>query len=182
MIFPYKNLLLDKKIYVLLHIFAKNYTKTPHFSLKNPIFALPKPIKNNTHMKKIILIVLIVVVAVLALTCPSKEAHKAKIQETITSLVDDEINERVDDPVVSKIASLGSVFAGRLTGTILESKLQVTNYFLFSVGKIHFQGEDRVISFGIFNQVKTFDKEDVKNVVNTYLDSKKESVKNKGLK
>lgn len=124
-------------------------------------------------MKKIILGALIVVVAVLALTCPSKEAHKEKIKATITSMVDDEINDRVEDPTAAEIASIGSVFAGQLTGTILDSKLEVKNYFLFSVGKIHFQGEDRTISFGIFNQVKTFDKEDVKNVVNSYIDSKK---------
>lgn len=121
-------------------------------------------------MKKIIaLIILIGIVLLAAITCPDAEAHKNAIVNVMSDTVDDKISEELngdDGNIISNgLASIGSMFAGKIIDSVVDSKLHVDNYVVFSLGKIHWEQEDKVVSVGVFNQIYTFSKEDIQKVL-----------------
>lgn len=121
-------------------------------------------------MKKIIaLIILIGIVLLAAITCPDAEAHKNAIVNVMSDTVDDKISEELngdDGNIISNgLASIGSMFAGKIIDSVVDSKLHVENYVVFSLGKIHWEQEDKVVSVGVFNQIYTFSKEDIQKVL-----------------
>lgn len=116
-------------------------------------------------MKKILVLVLVVAVAIAAVvTCPDKKAHVEAVSNTLTSMVDEKLNESM--PAAGKAWSfVGTMFAGKIIDTVLEQKIEIDNYFVYSVGRITFRGETKTVSVGVFNHVFTFDKEDLKNAI-----------------
>lgn len=122
-------------------------------------------------MKKIIaLIILIGIVLLAAITCPDAEAHKNAIVNVMSDTVDDKISEELngDDGgniISNGLASIGSMFAGKIIDSVVDSKLHVDNYVVFSLGKIHWEQEDKVVSVGVFNQIYTFSQEDIQKVL-----------------
>ena len=111
-------------------------------------------------MKKNIILALCLAVAffVLAFTCPDKEAHS----EAITYKVSIVVNEKIDNGEnENPLGFLGSMYVSKIIGEVLESRLKVNNYLIFSTGEINYKGEVKTISFGILNHVFTIGKEDV---------------------
>ena len=53
------------------------------------------------------------------------------------------------------------MYVSKIIGEVLESRLKVNNYLIFSTGEINYKGEVKTISFGILNHVFTIGKEDV---------------------
>lgn len=106
-------------------------------------------------MKKIIWLIILVAVAICMLaTCPTAEDHKKKIGEVITEYVNDKADEK------GKAASLiSSVAAAPMADAFLSHTLKVSNYRVLSVGRFKWDGEERVVSVGIFGHVFTFNKE-----------------------
>ena len=121
-------------------------------------------------MKKIIaLIILIGIVLLAAITCPDAEAHKNAIVNVMSDTVDDKISEELngdDGNIISNgLASIGSMFAGKIIDSVVDTKLHVDNYVVFSLGKIHWEKEDKVVSVGVFNQIYTFSQEDIEKLL-----------------
>ncbi len=121
-------------------------------------------------MKKIIaLIILIGIVLLAAITCPDAEAHKNAIVNVMSDTVDDKISEELssgDSNIISAgLASIGSMLAGKLIESAVDTKLHVDNYVVFSLGKIHWEQEDKVVSVGVFNRIYTFSQEDIQKVL-----------------
>lgn len=123
-------------------------------------------------MKKLIAVVLIVGgVLLLSITCPDKRAHQEAIREMVSQVYNAKVNEDIGEEdakngLVQGFALLGNMFVDRVMESVLETKLSVKNYVLFSVGTINHEGKDNVVSFGILNNVFTCDKKDVKRIIN----------------
>ena len=115
-------------------------------------------------MKKSIIIIGIVAI-IMAITCPNKQAHQETIKATLTNLIEKELSS--DDDIIG-YEFFGSMIAGKLLEVILEEKLTVNNYILFSVGKIQYKDEVKHISFGILNQVFTFDEDDLQKELDNH--------------
>lgn len=122
-------------------------------------------------MKKIIAAVIIVgVVLLLAITCPDKTAHQEAIRDSISQAYNDKVNESMSekdasDQLVQGFAMLGNMFVDRIVESVLDTRLSVKNYVLFSVGTVYIDGDSKTVSFGILNNVFTYDKEDIKNLI-----------------
>lgn len=86
------------------------------------------------------------------------------MKTVISNVLDDEMSvlpseyERV-------LAKYGLPVAGKVVDVVLEKKLKINNYYLFSTGEVYHQGETKVISFGILNHVFTFDEDDLKEAI-----------------
>lgn len=108
-------------------------------------------------MKKflIALACLAALAGIAAVTCPDKQAHK----DAIMSVVNEKINESLDPSDLSIFAeSLGTA----LVGIVLENRLTVKNYFVFSTGALRDLDDlSRTVSVGVFGHVFTFSKEDL---------------------
>lgn len=122
-------------------------------------------------MKKVIsTIILVGAILLLAMTCPDKTAHQETIRDSISQAFNDKVNERMSEEDASNelmqgFAMLGNMFVDKIVETVLDTKLSVKNYVLFSVGTIYHDGNSKIVSFGILNNVFTYDKEDIKNLI-----------------
>jgi hypothetical protein len=112
-------------------------------------------------MKRLIktLIVLVILAGVMLLTCPAEEKHVEKLtQEILNSSQED--NEDADF-----LESIGNAIAGTISEAVVKvyvkSQLKVEYYYVLNVGKMYYEGEKRVVTIGVFNQVfclvKTYD-------------------------
>ncbi len=92
----------------------------------------------------------IALLLLLIVTCPKKQQHLDTISDKISGALYSELGEEEDD-----WDALGLLFGGALLNEALEDNIVVDNYFIFSVGKLLFDDEKNVVSFGILGHVFT---------------------------
>lgn len=111
-------------------------------------------------MKKVLitLLVLLGIAAVAVVTCPDKDAHKDAIQSVINEKLNADLNAADKD---NSLGALGASLGSSVSGWLLDKGLNVENHFVYSVGKIHWDGEDKKVSVGVFGHVFTFSKEEL---------------------
>ena len=90
-------------------------------------------------------------------TVPDKKAHKEAMMKAIKEYVDEEATNRGFGNNV--ITSIGKSLVNTSIQLALGSKLKVHNYYLFNTTSIRMKGKDQILSLGIFGQVITFDKD-----------------------
>ena len=114
-------------------------------------------------MKKTLSIIIIIAIALVGvMTCPQKEAHKDAIMKLVDSALDSELYKRASTEEEKGYAMIGSFLGSGIAELFLENKLLVDNYFVCSVGRIVFEGEERIVSVGLFNHVFTEDEDAMK--------------------
>ncbi len=117
-------------------------------------------------MKKsyIAIIAILALLILLGVTCPDKQAHSDEVKTAISDYLDEELAKNTSEDE-QDWAVFGSIFANKLVEVVLDSKLKVNNYIIFSIGEVHSQGENKTVSFGILNHVFTFDADDIRRWV-----------------
>ena len=89
------------------------------------------------------------------ISCPDKEAHSEAIMENINELIDEEATKDVTNESEKALALLASSLVSGISNLVIDSRLSVDNYFLFSIGRVTFEGESRIVSIGMLNHVFT---------------------------
>ncbi|MCR4854054.1 MAG: DUF4359 domain-containing protein [Prevotella sp.] len=109
-------------------------------------------------MKKLLVLILLVGIAILmTLTRPDKKAHKEAMMKAVSEYVEEETAERGLDHNV--FGNMGKGLIKTAVSAAIDMKLQLNDYVLFNTTHVHFKGEDKTLSVGLFGQVITFDKE-----------------------
>lgn len=103
----------------------------------------------------IFFLILVTIAGFCIVSCPKKEAHSEAIMEKVNLLIDQEINEEINDEDYKPVAIFASSLVSGLSNLVIDSRLTVDNYLLFSIGKVTFDGEEKIVSLGILNQVFT---------------------------
>jgi len=116
-------------------------------------------------MKKLLAIVIILLIAVLmTLTRPDEQKHKDVMMSAVKEFVDAEAQDRgFKNNVVTK---LGKSVVLQAIKTALNAKLIFDDYYLFNITHVKLDGEDQLLSVGLFGNVITFDKEMLKEKLN----------------
>ena len=117
-------------------------------------------------MKKVLIALLIILGlgGVAVISCPDRQDHKDAIMEVVSGAINDEL-QTSDKDVQELSAFFGSLGSG-VAGFLLDKRLTVKNYFVFSVGVIKdLEGVDQKVSVGVFGHVFTGDKEQLKQAV-----------------
>lgn len=96
----------------------------------------------------------------LVVTCPTPDKHREAVTEEITRIV-----ERASDSNNDAWGMLGTMIMPRLVGVVIDHALHVDNYMVCSVGRVHYKGKDKTVSFGILNHVFTFDADDIERAM-----------------
>ena len=106
-------------------------------------------------MKNFLLTILIIIslAGVCIISCPKHDEHSKALTQEINSAIDSKFSKEAESD--NEIAVFASTLCSALSGFIIDKKLSVDNYFLFSVGKINLDGETKVISIGVLNHVFT---------------------------
>ena len=89
------------------------------------------------------------------ISCPDKEAHSEAIMENVNELIDEEATKDVTNESEKALALLASSLVSGISNLVIDSRLSVNNYFLFSIGRVTFEGESRIVSIGVLNHVFT---------------------------
>lgn len=119
-------------------------------------------------MKKLLLIIVIIAIALVGvITCPQKDAHTDALMKLVNVALDTELSRNAETEEELGFAMLGSVIGSGIAEIVIDKKLLVDNYFVCSIGRIVFEGEEKVVSVGFFNHVFTMPedklKEELKN-------------------
>ena len=102
--------------------------------------------------KHIGIIVFTTILLIAILTNPSQEEHKEKVKETFTTYYQKSLE---DSHVYTEdsFASLGSLLGESFIKQIIENAVNRDNYIFFSLTKVTFKGEEKIIGYGIFGNV-----------------------------
>ena len=109
----------------------------------------------------LITLIAVIAVATMVVTCPDKESHLTAINNEVTTVIDNKVNEQDfgdiknegDKALEQGIKLFASTFAGGLAKTMIEQKLIVHNYFVCSIGTINTDEGSKTLSIGLLGHV-----------------------------
>jgi len=118
--------------------------------------------KSHTGCLIGILLTLVVLVAVMVVTCPKTEQHKEVLSTVITTTVNDAVNDN------------DNLTGNKVIETAVDNLVTVDNYVVCSLGKVHYEGKDHIVSLGVFGHIFTVDEDDLREAAEQYY--KKEEI------
>ena len=166
-----------------------NKTEEIHFVEARPIIPTaqqeavqqPQPApkkKSHTGCLIGILLTLVVLVAVMVVTCPKTEQHKEVLSTVITNTVNDAVNDNDNLTgntfIDNAFKTVSNAFAGKVIETAVDNLVTVDNYVVCSLGKVHYEGKDHIVSLGVFGHIFTVDEDDLQEAAEQYY--KKEEI------
>lgn len=118
-------------------------------------------------MRNLLIFTLIIVfiAGFCVVSCPDKEAHSEAIMENINELIDEEATKDVTNESEKALALLASSLVSGISNLVIDSRLSVNNYFLFSIGRVTFEGKSQIVSVGLLNHVFTDINDNLKNEI-----------------
>ena len=141
--------------------------------------AQPAP-KKKSHTGCLIgiLLTIVALVAVMIVTCPKTEQHKEVLSTVITTTVNDAVNDNDNITgntfIDNAFKTVSNAFAGKVIETAVDNLVTVDNYVVCSLGKVHYDGKDHIVSLGIFGHIFTVDEDDLQEAAERYY--KKEEI------
>ncbi len=123
--------------------------------------------KKNNIAKWGLALVIIALVGLFAITTPNKTEHQESITTEVKSAVSEALVGKLGQWAQNeKVAAMGNIVTNKVAEMLVESNLDVKNYFLFSLGSTTINGESHTISIGALKHVWVFfDKEDLKPLI-----------------
>lgn len=149
---------------------------TPQEAVQQP---QPTP-KKKSHTGCLIgiLLTLVVLVAVMVVTCPKTEQHKEVLSTVITTTVNNAVNDNDNLTgntfIDNAFKTVSNAFAGKVIETAVDNLVTVDNYVVCSLGKVHYEGKDHIVSLGVFGHIFTVDEDDLQEAAEQYY--KKEEI------
>lgn len=116
-------------------------------------------------MKKLLLFILILaaVAGVCVVTCPDKASHSEALKDVLNTAITEELSSSDDSD--AGFVMFGSMIGTGIGGLVIDNMLKVENHFVCSIGTMTYDGDTKVVSFGIMNHVFTPGKEDLKKAI-----------------
>jgi len=128
-------------------------------------------------MKKLLVVVIVLLVAVLmAMTVPDKKAHKEAMMKAVKEFIDEEATNRLGDNV---LVGIGKSVAAKTVELALNSKLKEHSYLVANSTYVILDGEEQLLSVGMFGHVFTFDKELLRQKLEESVKAKEEAASEK---
>jgi len=140
-------------------------------NLKN-VLDMEHHVSNNKNRLGCLLTLLTVAVVVAAMvaTCPDSRRHKEVVTNVMTETLNDmSASGAADDDLLTHgIRVVGDLLVGSVAETAVDKMLTVDNYFVCSIGRIRYDGNDHLVSAGILGHVFTVNKEDLTRAAGKY--------------
>lgn len=133
-----------------------------------------------------IFIAFIVLIAALFFTRPTAGEHKAVLTEVISDTMND-YSAQADSATHNDVfvQAFSQLFFNAIEKTIhaaVYNLVKVDDYGICTVGRIRWQGKNRIVSVGVLGHVYTLHKEDLKKIIEKNINSDSNSMINKGIK
>ena len=101
------------------------------------------------------ILIIIAILGVCIVTCPKHEEHSRTLKKEINNVIDNEISNKANNAKEKVMTFFATTLCSSISEYIIDNKLSVENYFIFSIGKVTLDGETRIVSLGILNYVFT---------------------------
>ena len=101
--------------------------------------------------------ILALIFAVMVVTCPKTEDHRDAVRKELTK----SIHTHIDQDNTGVFGAFGKLLTSQISEMAVNNLLSVDNYVVYSVGRIEWQGDNKIVSFGLLGHVYTFDAEDL---------------------
>ena len=106
------------------------------------------------------LIFLFAVSLVCVVTCPNKNAHSEALMKLFNVALASELSEITTEENENWVM-LGSILGSGIAEYVINQKLMVDNYFVCSIGRFNYEGEECIVSVGVLNHIFTKSKEEL---------------------
>ena len=141
--------------------------------LREQAYATPQPPvkkKKSYWGCLVFLLVLAICIAAMVLTCPDSKRHKEVITNVMTESISDMAAKGAadNDLLAQGIRIVGNMLIGKVADTAVDNMLTVDNYFICSLGKVHYDGKDHYVSAGVLGHIFTINKEDLTKAAEKY--------------
>lgn len=140
--------------------------------ITSPPYTAPEPKKSHWGCLTAFIVSVVVVLALLVFTCPDTQDHKDALSDVITATVNEEVQQTTDsihDDLLGKaFQAISKAFTGKVIDAAVDNLITVDNYFFFSVGKVHYANQDKVVSVGALKHIFTTDKNTLKKAAEKY--------------
>lgn len=97
---------------------------------------------------------------VCVVTCPDKNAHSEALMKLFNVAYQAELAEITTDKNEGWMM-LGSALGSGIAEYIIDKQLIVDNYFVCSIGRFNYDGEENIVSLGVLNHIFTKSEEDL---------------------
>ena len=115
---------------------------------------IPDALRNSRCKRRnTILAVLVALLVAMSLTCPDEAKHNAAVNREVKIMITDMPSEN------DAWGAIGNIMASGIASLAVDQMLDVEDYVFFSTGTMRYGDRSRMVSFGIFNHVFTFDSE-----------------------
>lgn len=106
------------------------------------------------------LLIMFALSLVCIVTCPDKNAHSEALMKLFNVAWQTELTESGIDGNEGW-AMLGSALGSGIAEYVIEKQLIVDNYFVCSVGRFIYEGEENIVSVGVLNHIFTKSEEEL---------------------
>ena len=103
-----------------------------------------------------------------------KEVLSTVITTTVNNAVNDNDNLTGNTFIDNAFKTVSNAFAGKVIETAVDNLVTVDNYVVCSLGKVHYEGKDHIVSLGVFGHIFTVDEDDLREAAEQYY--KKEEI------
>ncbi|MBO4825768.1 MAG: DUF4339 domain-containing protein [Prevotella sp.] len=138
------------------------------------------PTARNHHPWLLASLIAAVIFGILVFTCPEKKAHEEVIRQEFNTAMSQKMGAS-NGIIEAGIQMVSKYFMGAAAESALDQLLKVDNYFLCSLGKIEYDGKERIASVGLLNHVFTVNNDDIVRVLDqaeTAAREQKEAIEN----
>lgn len=97
---------------------------------------------------------------VCVVTCPDKDAHSEALMKLFNVAWQTELSEITTNENEGWMI-LGSTLGSGVAEYIIDKHLIVDNYFVCSIGRFNYDGEENIVSLGVLNHIFTKSEEDL---------------------
>lgn len=102
--------------------------------------------------KQIAIVVFAAILLIAIFTNPNQEDHKEKVKETFTAYYQKSLKESQIDSE-NPFSALGSLLGESLINNLIEKSISRDNFLIFSLTKMTYDKEEKIIGYGIFGNV-----------------------------
>lgn len=136
-----------------------------------PTAATPSRRKRGCGCLTAMLATIVGLLILLVATCPKPQQHKEAVAEVVTEVINEEaslVPNDADDPFSRTIKDFTSTFTAKMVAIGVDNLVSVDNYFVCSIGRLHYANRSHVVSVGLLGHVFTIGKAELSEVAHRY--------------
>lgn len=141
-----------------------------------PHHATPSRRKRGCGCLTAILAAIAALLILLVVTCPKPQQHKEAVAKVVAEVINEEaslVPNDADDPFSRTLKDFTSTFTTKMVAIGVDNLVSVDNYFVCSIGRLHYANQSHVVSVGLLGHVFTIGKAELSEAAHRYADETK---------